>query len=273
MQVPITTVGDLDTILYVIFPCLKVLLRSRGTKSITPGSRLRALRRLNKLGLYFTQEKREAILHGDTSNSAVNRYFVDALQAIGMYLCEAPEQTPAMVRLQAKYSQRAWESLIHLKQTDQERAKVQALLLVAHSFIMLGFTAGAQLYFVKAYKIIEEELRFLPEYGPPAEFSEQVHEEASVLSEAIYLENYLYLALGGPAPVKTVRIEREFRFDLPVRTIRYLFAVGFEINLVVWPSGCTQISSRNALWPYGLKAFCWSEMRSTLLTPLIVRLI
>ena len=154
---------------------------------------------------------------------------------MGMYLCKAPGRTPAVVRLQAKYSQSAWESLIHLKQTDQERAKVQALLLVAHSFIMLGFTAGAQLYFMKAYKIIEEkELRFFPGYGPPAEFSEQVREEASVLSEAIYLENYLYLALGGPAPVKTVRIEREFKFDIPVRTIRCLFAAGLETNFVVW---------------------------------------
>ena len=188
------------------------------------GSRVRALCRLNKLGLYLTQEKREAILRGDPSNSVVNRYFVDGLQGMGMYLGEAPEQTPAMVRLQARYSQRAWESLIHLKQTNREREKAQALMLIAHSVTILGFNAGAQLYLMKAYKVIEiANLRFLPECELPAEFSEQVREEASVLSEAIYLENYFYLALGGSAPTKTVRIEREFRLDLQVKDIRDFF--------------------------------------------------
>ena len=210
-------------------------------------SRLSSLCQLNRLGIYFTQEKREAILRGDTSNSVVNRYFVDGLQGMGLTFCGVPEETPAMVQLQARYSQRAWESLIRLKQTNQERAKAQALMLVAHCFVILGFTAGAQLYLMKAYKIIEKEkLGFFPGYGDPPEFSDQVREEASVLSEAIYLENYSYLALDGSAPAKTTRIEREFRFDLPVRTIRYPFVVNLETNLVVWPSGRTHASSRYA---------------------------
>ena len=184
---------------------------------------------MGKLGLYLTQEKREAILRGDTSNSVINRYFVDNLQGMGMYLGGTPEQTPAMVRLQARYNQRAWESLIHLTQTNQERDKVQALMLVVHSSVILGFSAGAQLYLMKAYKIIEKEkLRFLPEHGLPAEFSEQVREEKSILSEAIYLENYFYLALDGPAPTKTMMIEREFMSDLQVRNIRDFFDVRFE---------------------------------------------
>ncbi|KAF9779634.1 hypothetical protein BJ322DRAFT_370748 [Thelephora terrestris] len=176
--------------------------------------RLEGLYQLHRLGLYFTREKQDAILRGDTSNSVVHSNLVEGIQVMGMYFC-APEQTPAMIRLQARYVQRAWESLIHLSQSNREREKAQALVRVAHSAAILGLSAGAQLYLAKACKIIEKaKLRFLPEYGIPVEFSEQVREDASVLSQAIYLENYFYLTMGAPAPVKTTRIEREFRLDL-----------------------------------------------------------
>ena len=203
---------------------------------------------MDKLGLYLIQEKREAILRGDTSNSVVNRHFVDGLQAMGMHLCGTPEQTPAMVRLEARYTQTAWESLIQLTQTNQERVKAQALVLVAHSFVILGLDAPAQLYLLKACKIIErEKLQFLPRCGRPAKFSEQVREEVSVLSQAIYLESYCHLALGGSAPTKTVRVEREFRFDLQVRNVHQFFDVGLETNFGILSSGCTHASSRYAL--------------------------
>ncbi|KAF9783449.1 hypothetical protein BJ322DRAFT_153080 [Thelephora terrestris] len=181
--------------------------------------RLRALCQLNRLGLYFTREKQEAITRGDTSNSVLDRYFVDGVQAMGMPLCGFRQGTPAMVQLQARYIQRAWESFVQLKQTNSERVIAQALVLLTQSFITLGLNKTAQFYLLKACKIIEKEkLGFPPEHGPPAEFSERVREEASVLSQTIYLENYCYLALGGPAPVKTARIEREFRLDLQVRS-------------------------------------------------------
>ena len=211
------------------------------------GSRLRALCRLNKIGLYFTPEKQEAIFRGDASNSVINRHFVDGMQVMGMHFC-APEQTPSMVQLQARYVQSAWESLIQLNETNQEGSKAQALLLIAHSTLLLGLKTVTQLYLLKACKIIEKaRLQFLPEYGPPAEFSDQIREEASVLSQAIYLENYLYLTLGGSAPAKTARIEREFRFDLQVRIICHFLAVELNTDLVVWSSECTHASSRCAL--------------------------
>ncbi|KAF9779641.1 hypothetical protein BJ322DRAFT_368458 [Thelephora terrestris] len=157
--------------------------------------RLKALCQLNKLGLYFIPEKQEAILRGDTSDSVVHHHFVDGARA--------------------RYGQMAWESIIPLIKTNQERDKAQALTLVAHSFLILGMSAGAQLYLMKACKIIEKaKLQFLPESGLPIAYSERVREEASVLSQAIFLENYIQLALDGLAPVKTARIEKEFRSDL-----------------------------------------------------------
>ena len=126
-----------------------------------------------------------------------------------------------MVRLQARYAQAAWESLVKVCETNKHRLKIQSLVLLVHAFVIMGFTAVAQLYLLKMCKIIEKgKLRYLPTYGRPAELSEQVREDASVLSQAIYLENFFYLTLGGSAPVLTARIEREFRMDLQVRTIR-----------------------------------------------------
>jgi len=55
-----------------------------------------------------------------------------------------------------------------------------------------------------------------------------------VLSQAIYLENYFYLALDGPLPVKPARIEREFRQDFHVRVI--CRTAGLEVDSVTWSS-------------------------------------
>ena len=206
-----------DDFVRVSSSVLGFFYRVKESKGVLFCSRLGVLCRLNRLGVYFTQEKQEAILRGDTSNSVIHRYFVDGLHAMATAL-SGSEATPAMVRLQARYTQAAWESFIQLTQTNQERAKAQATVLLAQSFIILGFNAAAQLYLLKACKIIEKEkLRFLPEYGLPVELSEGFREEASVLSGAIYLENDCYLMLGGSPPTKTARIEREFRFDLQVR--------------------------------------------------------
>ena len=185
------------------------------------GSRLRALCRLNTLGLYFTTEKRETLLRGDISNAVVDRHFVYALQVVGVHVCGAPGETPAMVQLQARYVQLTWESFFQLNETNQERTKVQALGLAIYASVIIGFPAAARLYLLKACKLIEKaKLRFLPEYGPPAKFSDQIREEVSVLSQMIYLENYLSLTLGGSVPMRTAEIEREFRLDLPVRAVR-----------------------------------------------------
>ena len=184
------------------------------------GSRLRALFRLNTLGLYFTTEKQEALLRGDVSNAVVDRHFVYTLQVLGVHVCGAPEETPTMIVLQARYVQMSWESFIQLMETNQERTKAQALVLAVYTSLIVGFPTAAQMYLLKACKLIDKaKLRFLPEYGPPAELSDHVREEVSVLSQAIYLENYLYLTLGGSTPMRTAGIEREFRLDIPVRVI------------------------------------------------------
>lgn len=248
VQISLVAGNDLDMSMYVVSPGFGTLPGAGRTKAMFFCSRLRGLCRLNKLGVYFTHERREAILRGDSSNSMTNRHFVDAVQLMGLVLSRGSEQTPATVRMYARYVQKAWESLIQLKQTRQERDKALALEFLAHSYVIVGLTAGAQVYLLKACKIIEKEnFGFLPEYGSPVEFSDQVREDASLLSQAIYLENYFYLALGGSAPAKTARLGREFRLNLQVRPIGHFFVVRLKTDLVARPSERTHFSSRYAL--------------------------
>ena len=182
---------------------------------------------MNKLGLYFGAEKQEALLRGDISNAVVDRYFVYAFQAVGMHLCETPDDSPAMVQLQASYGQKAWECLVEICGTGHQRLKAQGMLLFVHSLVIMGFSATTRLYLLKLCEIINDaSLQFLPAYGRPPELSDQVREDVAVLSQTIYLENYFYLTLGGSAPAMTARIEMEFRLDLQVRTIQRLFITG-----------------------------------------------
>ena len=173
------------------------------------------------MGLYFRKEKLEAILRGDVSDAVVNRAFVYAFQAAGMHLCGTPETTPAMIQLHARYSQAVFEALAETNKTNDHRLKAQGLITFVHGLIFTGFPVNAQLYLWKMCKIIDgANLRFLPEYGHPVELSEQVREDATVLSQAIYLDNYLYLTSSGSTSVMTGRIEKEFRLDFEVSAVR-----------------------------------------------------
>ena len=174
-------------------------------------------------------DRQEALLRGDISNAVVDRQFVYSFQALGMHLCSHPDESPAMVRLQARYCQQALESLVEISETGNQRLMAQGLLLFVYSLVVLGLPSTAQLYLYKTCGVINKgDLRFLPMYGRPPELSEQVREDAAVLSQAIYLENYFYLTLGGPVPAMTARIEREFRLEFQVRLIRFFSLWGSE---------------------------------------------
>ena len=112
------------------------------------------------------------------------------------------------------------ETLIEIQKINDHRLFAQGLLFFVYSLIIMGWPLNAQFYLLKVCEFIDKEgLRFLPVYGRPPGLSEKVREEAAVLSQTIYLENYFYLALGGSTPEKTTRIEREFRQDFQVRAI------------------------------------------------------
>jgi len=111
---------------------------------------------MNKLGAYFGMGKREALFRGDISNAVVNQYFVYGSQAIGMHICGAPDGSPAMVQLLARRGQEAWESLIEINRTGDQRLSAQGLLFFVYSLIVMGFPSNAQFYHLKGCELINK---------------------------------------------------------------------------------------------------------------------
>ena len=60
-------------------------------------------------------------------------------------------------------------------------------------------------------------LRFIPDTGRPPELTDDVREKVVMLSQVIYLENYMFLAVDDVEPKMAARIEKEFRHELQVR--------------------------------------------------------
>ena len=60
-------------------------------------------------------------------------------------------------------------------------------------------------------------LQFIPATGRPPGLTEDIREWLVVLSQVIYMESYMFLAIDGIEPKMTDRIEKEFRHELQVR--------------------------------------------------------
>ena len=143
--------------------------------------------------------------------------FVHQACSYGMFFAKNFANTPSAPRIQARYSQLAWEELAKIQEGADDFLKVQALLSICSCctvFLWVGFALD---YARKACRVIDSaKLQFIPTYGRPPEYSEEVRQRSTTLSQVIYFENYLFLARGGPEPQLTARIEREFRHELQV---------------------------------------------------------
>ena len=128
--------------------------------------------------------------------------------------------TPSMLRFLAIRNQRAWEGLAELYGGTDYKTKVQASVMVTASNILIHLPQTAVLCIRKTCEFIRVgDLRFVPAYGRPPEFSEDLHETLVPLSQTVYWENYLFLMYGGSEPQGTAELEKEFRRDLPVSGI------------------------------------------------------
>ncbi|KAF9785434.1 hypothetical protein BJ322DRAFT_829801 [Thelephora terrestris] len=179
--------------------------------------RISALCRLSKLGIRFTSGRQQAMLGGDTSGIIIHPFFIPAAQALGMYFCEGMESSPAMVRLHAKHIQICLEWLAEIFKGNDWELRAQVALWVTSASITLSLNDYyIPLYMQRGCEAINTGgLRFIPTYGRPPAFSEDLHEKLSVLSQIIYFENFLFLTHGGEEPKMTARIEEEFRHQLP----------------------------------------------------------
>jgi len=165
---------------------------------------------------------------GDTSNTVVHPFFVSATAGIGMYLCTGFEDSPAMVRLHAKHGQLVFEQLAEIFRGSDAYLQTQALLFVAIGSLYSRWFEISRRYLRKACIALNAaSLRFIPATGRPPGLTDDVRERFVVLSQTIYFENYLFLAVDGTEPKMTARIEKEFRHELQVR-VRFLVPCGVD---------------------------------------------
>lgn len=190
--------------------------------------------KLHKLGIRFTPRKQQALLRGDTSGAILNPFFIYAAQSVGLDFCEDVNKSPAMIRLQAKYFQRASELLVEIFKGCNWELRAQAALWVTAGSIIMRLTHITPLYIGKSCEAADMAgLQFIPTYGQPPALSEDIQERSSVLSQIIYFENFWFLACGGAEPTMTARIEREFRQKLQVSTACHLITFTLYIQHLV----------------------------------------
>ena len=213
-----TEATDLDMRSYVLKS------ESPVTSSPSDTSRLWSVLRMPKFGVQLSQKKMDALLSGDQSGTVVHRFFVCGAQMYGGPFTPGVNDTPSMVLFQARRTQATWESLAELFKSKDYRTKIQAALSVATGYIFIRMTQSALLYLQKSYDFVKAgKLQFVPAYGRPPEFSEDLHETLVALSQTIYWANYLFLTCGGPDPHATFNLEKEFRHELPVGEIAPIF--------------------------------------------------
>ena len=104
---------------------------------IRPFSRLNILCRLNKMGILFTSRKQRALLHGNTSGIIIHPFFIFSAQFVGMHFCRGMEDSPAMIKRQARHMQRCMELLVDIfNGRDLELRAQVALWAIAASIMM-----------------------------------------------------------------------------------------------------------------------------------------
>jgi hypothetical protein len=160
-------------------------------------------------------------LDGDTSGTVLHPFFIHAAHSLGMHFCEGIGDSFTMVSLQARYVQEALEQLTELFEETARRRnwELRALvtLWITIGSVVMRLREVTCLYIKKACDAVNRGgLRFIPTYGRPPEFSEDLREKLSILSQIIYFENFVFLAYNGARPTMTARIEWEFRHNLPV---------------------------------------------------------
>ena len=135
-----------------------------------------------------------------------------------------------MIKLHARYVQASLELLTEISEGHDWELKTQVMLWVASGSIVMRLGVLTASYIEKSCDAIDAGgLQFIPTYGRPPAFSEDLHERLSALSQIIYFENFIFLTCGGPEPVRAARIEKEFRHRLQVSTVRRHTAFSLRI--------------------------------------------
>ena len=167
--------------------------------------------------MYLPGPKQDAVLRGDVSNTVVSSFFVHALAGFGMYFCADVGHSLSWVQIRAKHAQRAFEQLAEITGGGDANLTVQVTFsLTAMALYSRWPDPVRKCLTTTCIALNAAGLRFIPATGRPPELTEDVRERLVVLSQVIYVENYMFLVVDGTVPRMTVRIEKEFRYDLQV---------------------------------------------------------
>ena len=157
-------------------------------------------------------------MRGDTSNAIVHPFFIPATAGLGMHFRPDAGRSLIMIRLHAKHAQSSFEQVAEINKGSDATLKAQVFLYVATTSFYAGWFEHSRQYLTKACLALNAaKLRFVPATGHPPELTEDVYEGLAMLSQIIYFENYMFLAMDGIEPKMTARTEEEFRHELQVR--------------------------------------------------------
>jgi hypothetical protein len=117
---------------------------------------------------------------GDTSGDVVHPFFVHTSNSVGMHLHAGVGDSPAMLQLHAKHSQRALEQMSEVGKSDDAELKLKCCSAPPPRVSSNGGSGLLALISRSA------NLRFIPVFGRPPELTEEVQERLAVLSQILY---------------------------------------------------------------------------------------
>ena len=127
------------------------------------------------------------------------------------------EPSPRIMQLRAKHAQRLYEQLAEINMGNNASLLVHAFFFLAALLLHPKTFKVARHFLRKACIALNAtKLRFIPDTGRPQELTDDVREQVVMLSQVIYLENYMFLAVDEVEPKMATRIEKEFRDELQV---------------------------------------------------------
>ena len=123
-----------------------------------------------------------------------------------------------MIQLRARHSQRAWEQIADISTGSDANLLVQVFFSITTMGLHARWFEFGRQYLTKTCIALNAaKLQFIPATGRPPGLTEDIRERLVVLSQVIYMESYMFLAIDGIEPKMTDRIEKEFRHELQVR--------------------------------------------------------
>jgi hypothetical protein len=157
-------------------------------------------------------------MRGDASNTIVHPFFIPATAGLGVHFHACAKDSPTALRLHAKHGQLAFEQVAEIAKGSDASLRVHVFLFVATGSLYGRWFKMSREYLKKACLALNVAgHRFIPDTGRPPGLTEDIHERLATLSQLIYFEHYLFLAVDGLEPKMTARIEKEFRHELRVR--------------------------------------------------------